>query len=164
MPADNLVSRQHDAIAMAIRPWQRRVTHKRALTNLGAKHTPLQAGCPVPYLPRFDQRFIAASRWPGFPLSSGSVARSGRWWAMPCLALPPRLRLSCQLSPPGAIIPLPCPDPAIELGEIDHLISRSAAVCECDSHRRVDQVTKLDGPSYGLCFSGSMTKPCRPIV
>lgn len=27
-------SRQHDAIAMAIPPWQRRVTHKRALINL----------------------------------------------------------------------------------------------------------------------------------
>ncbi|NTF34664.1 hypothetical protein G6L88_21685 [Rhizobium skierniewicense] len=44
-----------------------------ALTNLGAKHTPLQAGRPVPCLPRFDQSFIAPSPWPGFPLSSGSV-------------------------------------------------------------------------------------------
>jgi hypothetical protein len=87
-----------------------------------------------------------------------------RWTAVPGFAIPPRLRLSCQLTPPGAIIPLPCPDPAIELGEIDHLISRWVAVCECSTHCLAAQVAKLDGPSYAWCFCGSMTKPCRPIA
>ncbi len=47
-------SRQHEPIAFPDPTLATPRHSQTALTNLGSRHTPMQAGCPVPWLPRFN--------------------------------------------------------------------------------------------------------------
>lgn len=102
--------RQHDAIAMAIRPWHRRVTHKRALINLDPSTLQVHAGCPVTWLPRFDQRFTAPHRGRVFrshPAPLICVQWSMVDHAVPCISTAPSFVVSAQ--PAGSDNPAAVP-------------------------------------------------------